>query len=354
MAKVAKILFYILCGLPLLFISADLVKAANIEFGADTQLNFSGVSPAIYINSGSACDYLYVSTTGLIAEVPSGSTFTLETTSQTVVGLTPSGASTTLYFNIANLSSGYLTEWIASSSLSTATSSFSAGVPVPNSNYSVKVNGVHYDNYLSNSSGIVTFNYTGGFGATTTFTVARNSPGQSSGGSTGGGALPTTPVTTTSTETATTTTPVTPPTTPTTPTTPAVSMTADGIKNEIARITALILQLQSQLKEMQGTQQILGIPGDFTFKNTLKFGMVSSDVKYLQLILNSDFQTKLADSGVGSSGKETNIFGNLTKAAVVKFQQKYASEILTPLGLKSGTGIVGKATITKLNSLLGK
>lgn len=78
------------------------------------------------------------------------------------------------------------------------------------------------------------------------------------------------------------------------------------------------------------------------FLKNLKFGDVSADVKRLQIFL-----------GVGSPGKETNIFGSLTKAAVIRFQEKYASEILTPSGFKKGTGLVGPATRAKINALLG-
>jgi peptidoglycan hydrolase-like protein with peptidoglycan-binding domain len=39
--------------------------------------------------------------------------------------------------------------------------------------------------------------------------------------------------------------------------------------------------------------------------------------------LNSDPDTKLADSGPGSKDQETEYFGPLTKAAIIKFQEKY-------------------------------
>ena|GEM_PF-5217731 len=40
------------------------------------------------------------------------------------------------------------------------------------------------------------------------------------------------------------------------------------------------------------------------------------------------------------------------KTAVAQFQQKYASEILAPYHLTRGSGNVGKATLSKLNSLI--
>lgn len=88
-----------------------------------------------------------------------------------------------------------------------------------------------------------------------------------------------------------------------------------------------------------------------SFSRNLKIGDTGIDVFNLQKILNSDQETRLTAFGVGSPGNETYYFGNLTKVAVAKFQQKYASEVLNPLGLYSGTGFVGPSTRVKLNSL---
>jgi len=143
-------------------------------------------------------------------------------------------------------------------------------------------------------------------------------------------------------------------TTTTTTTTPVSQMTRDQLLAEVARIQAIINQLMAQLAAMTGTSAITGVPSTFSFTKTLQFGATGDDVKYLQLILNSSADTRIASTGVGSSGHETTYFGALTKAAAVKFQEKYASQVLTPLGLSSGTGLVGSATRAKLNALLGK
>ena len=46
-------------------------------------------------------------------------------------------------------------------------------------------------------------------------------------------------------------------------------------------------------------------------------------------------------------------FSELTASIVIRFQEKYRDEILTPVGLKYGTGYVGPATRKKLNQLYG-
>ncbi|PJC70178.1 MAG: hypothetical protein CO014_00155, partial [Candidatus Tagabacteria bacterium CG_4_8_14_3_um_filter_41_8] len=93
----------------------------------------------------------------------------------------------------------------------------------------------------------------------------------------------------------------------------------------IAELQAQILVLQAQLEALQGTPST-----GYTFSADLKMGSTGDAVKQLQIMLNKDAATQVAASGVGSAGSETEYFGPLTKAAVIKFQNKYASEILTP------------------------
>lgn len=87
------------------------------------------------------------------------------------------------------------------------------------------------------------------------------------------------------------------------------------------------------------------------FTENLSLGSSGAQVTALQRVLNQDPDTRVAATGPGSLGQETNYFGQLTKAAVVRFQEKHSSEILTPAELTKGTGRVGSYTRAKLNVL---
>jgi len=87
------------------------------------------------------------------------------------------------------------------------------------------------------------------------------------------------------------------------------------------------------------------------FKYSLSIGNTGDDVKLLQQILNQDSRTRVATSGPGSAGRESRFFGSLTKEAVIRFQEVYREEILSPIGLKRGTGYVGPGTIKVLEKL---
>ena len=89
----------------------------------------------------------------------------------------------------------------------------------------------------------------------------------------------------------------------------------------------------------------------FIFQNDLSVGMTSDDVVMLQKILNRDPKTQVATAGPGSPGNETDYFGAMTRAAVVRFQQEYSTDILYPAALSYGTGYVGALTRNKLNAL---
>jgi len=76
----------------------------------------------------------------------------------------------------------------------------------------------------------------------------------------------------------------------------------------------------------------------------LTVGSSGDDVTALQQLL--------LDEGVYPEGLITGYFGSLTKQAVIRFQEKYADEVLTPVGLSKGSGFVGSSSRKKVNELL--
>jgi len=86
----------------------------------------------------------------------------------------------------------------------------------------------------------------------------------------------------------------------------------------------------------------------FQFKNDLKLGSKGTDVKELQKCLSKE---PAGGPDIYPGGEITSYFGPETKEAVIKFQEKYAKEILSPWGFEEGTGIVSKTTREKLNEL---
>ena len=108
------------------------------------------------------------------------------------------------------------------------------------------------------------------------------------------------------------------------------------LKVEIAKVQA---QINAILKKKLACQK---------FEQNLYFGLRdNSQVKCLQEFLKSQ------GNGIYAEGLITGNFLSLTNAAVIRFQEKYAPEILAPLGLEKGTGYFGSKTRTKVNQLMG-
>ncbi|MBI1975748.1 MAG: hypothetical protein HYS59_01965 [Candidatus Vogelbacteria bacterium] len=83
------------------------------------------------------------------------------------------------------------------------------------------------------------------------------------------------------------------------------------------------------------------------FTRSLDIGTRGEDVKRLQQLLNNDPDTKIANTGPGSPGSETEFLGTLTQKAIGKFQEKY--NLAKPSD--PGYGFVGPMTRAKLGEL---
>ena len=80
----------------------------------------------------------------------------------------------------------------------------------------------------------------------------------------------------------------------------------------------------------------------FKFLKNLRLGMKNSDVLELQ--------NRLISEGFLTASSSTGYFGRITRLAVIAYQERFISNILTPLSLEKGTGFVGPYTRGKLNS----
>lgn len=120
---------------------------------------------------------------------------------------------------------------------------------------------------------------------------------------------------------------------------PVLGQDLNALVNQILQVLQQNQQLVQQATQV--AQQVGGGPAEcqgVTFTRNLRYGMRGNDVACLQALLNVS--------------PRTGYFGPLTRAAVIRFQEDNAAEILTPLGLTRGTGVVGPATRAKLNQML--
>jgi len=122
----------------------------------------------------------------------------------------------------------------------------------------------------------------------------------------------------------------------------------DALKQQLlARIKELneeILRLRALLATMGRGEVFLCQE----IKNDLYFGINNSDeVRCLQEFLKKEGPI------IYPEGLITGNFLSLTQLAVIRFQEKYAAEILVPLGLEKGTGFFGSLSRKVANRLLG-
>jgi len=110
-----------------------------------------------------------------------------------------------------------------------------------------------------------------------------------------------------------------------------------ALMEKIKQLQELIAQLQSQTSKWC-----------HNFNVNLRYGDTGDEVYALHIALEKEGFT-IPDS------EKIDIahFGDHTASAVVGFQERHKKEILTPRGLKRGTGYVGPTTRNKLNKLYG-
>ncbi|MES2087748.1 MAG: PKD domain-containing protein [Patescibacteria group bacterium] len=135
---------------------------------------------------------------------------------------------------------------------------------------------------------------------------------------------------------------------------------AANLQAQINTILAQIQKLQLQLNAQAGvsTTVLPVVPTTstsasdgfcFAFVNNLRIGDQNPDVTnlYRALIAEGLFDKDEAFQ----DGRQVLYFSERLASAVSEFQEKYASEVLAPAGLKRGTGYVGPSTRAKLNAL---
>jgi len=109
--------------------------------------------------------------------------------------------------------------------------------------------------------------------------------------------------------------------------------------------TALLLSLVIAAGYVRQADAATG--GCFEFRETLQSGSRGPEVRAIQFILSFE------GFAVSTSELQAASLGSTTAAALRRFQEKYAKDILQPVGLSRGTGTVGIRTRAKLNALYG-
>ncbi|MDD5750848.1 MAG: peptidoglycan-binding domain-containing protein [Candidatus Pacebacteria bacterium] len=117
------------------------------------------------------------------------------------------------------------------------------------------------------------------------------------------------------------------------------------LEQQLAELQDKIIQVKAQITRLLAQKSM---PADCrpAFEQTILLGSSGDSVKCLQEFLSEQ------GSDIYPEGIISGFFGTLTRQAVIRFQQKYASEILAPLGVSAPTGVVGPATLAKIKTLL--
>lgn len=119
------------------------------------------------------------------------------------------------------------------------------------------------------------------------------------------------------------------------------------LKSEIIRLQTLLAARLNQSQAVAGTAKAVGAYSCSAITADLYYGVENyNQVRCLQEFLAAQ------EGQIYPQGTVTGSFSSYTRTAVARFQEKYASQILTPLGLANGTGYVGASTRKVINQLI--
>ena len=125
---------------------------------------------------------------------------------------------------------------------------------------------------------------------------------------------------------------------------PVEEMTEAEIVAKIGEIEIVMNRLMTRLDQLTHSQE--GVISEFS--SDLSYGLMNDPrVENLQRFLRDQ------EDDIYPEGFVTGNFLDMTKEAVIRFQEKYTQDILIPLGLEEGTGFVGPLTRAKINEILG-
>ncbi len=114
-------------------------------------------------------------------------------------------------------------------------------------------------------------------------------------------------------------------------------------KSELQEISEKVKEIRERIEEIKNILE----KREEMFDVNLHYGMrESEEVKRLQEFL------KEQGSDIYEEGYITGNFFDMTKRAVIRFQEKHKEDILKPFNIENGTGFVGELTRKKMNELI--
>ncbi|MFH0846161.1 MAG: Ig-like domain-containing protein [Patescibacteria group bacterium] len=124
-------------------------------------------------------------------------------------------------------------------------------------------------------------------------------------------------------------------------------------KTDVDEIQSTFVMIEENKKEFldNSREENKNICLSIPFERNLRDGSEGEDVKRLQEFLNC-MGFEVAKNGAGLIGNETIYFAGRTKEAVIRFQEAYREEILTPFNLEKGTGVFANYSRQKANDLI--